>query len=192
MEMPTVANYPIAEQEKQKEPEIIAAAKADPKNFAPLYEKHYEQIFRFIIQRINDRDTALDITSQVFLKAMCNLNRYEYKGVPFSSWLYRIAYNEIISFIKENEEKRSVNVNSADVLNMADEIETGNKEQLYEKLLDMIGDLPEEELQLVEMRFFEKRSFKEIGEILEITENNAKVKVYRTLEKLKKKLVAKL
>ena len=53
--------------------------------------------------------------------------------------------------------------------------------------MDIIGqELPEDELQLIEMRFFEKRSFKEIGEILEITENNAKVKTYRILEKLKK------
>ncbi|MBL7885021.1 MAG: sigma-70 family RNA polymerase sigma factor, partial [Bacteroidia bacterium] len=56
----------------------------------------------------------------------------------------------------------------------------------HDKIVSIISELPEDELQLIEMRFFEKRAFKEIGEILNITENNAKVKTYRIIEKLKK------
>lgn len=185
LEMPIVSRYHVSEQDQQVELDIIESAKHTPEKFAPIYEKYYESIFRFVHKRIDDRDGALDITSQVFLKALSNLKKYSYKGVPFSSWLYRIAHNELVTFIKKNEEKRCVNIDSVGVHEMADDIDSALVEKQYEKLIETVSDLPEEDLQLIEMRFFEKRSFKEIGEILDITENNAKVKTYRVLDKLK-------
>ncbi|MBK7310892.1 MAG: hypothetical protein IPI93_08900 [Sphingobacteriaceae bacterium] len=64
----------------QEEHLIIEAAKADPNNFAPLYDKYYKQIFGYLYQRMEDKDTAFDLTSQVFLKALTNLSKYEFKG----------------------------------------------------------------------------------------------------------------
>ena len=68
----------------------IEAAKRDATNFGPIYNKYYKQIFGYIYQRMEDKDVAFDVTSQVFLKALTNLHKYEFKGVPFASWLYRI------------------------------------------------------------------------------------------------------
>ena len=67
-----------------------------------------------------------------------------------------------------------------------DEMDEDQSEINKKILFRALGKLKEEPLQLIEMRFFERRSFKEIGEILNITENNAKVKCFRALEKLKK------
>ena len=64
-------------------------------------------------------------------------------------------------------------------------------EEYHDKMLGILPMLAEEELALIEMRYFERRPFKEIGEILNITENNAKVKLYRILEKIKKILTSK-
>jgi RNA polymerase sigma-70 factor (ECF subfamily) len=83
-----------------------------------------------------------------------------------------------------------VNIDTAGVHEMVDDMDAFLVEQQYEKVAKIISKLPEEDLQLIEMRFFEKRAFKEIGEILEITENNAKVKVYRVIDKLKKMVTA--
>ena len=73
----------------------ILRAQKNPESFGPLYKKYHEQIFRYIYQRMNDEELAFDITSQVFIKAMTNLHKYEYRGVPFASWLYRIAKSEL-------------------------------------------------------------------------------------------------
>ncbi|MGZ4055195.1 MAG: RNA polymerase sigma factor, partial [Bacteroidia bacterium] len=82
---------------------------------------------------------------------------------------------------------RTVNIDSVGVYGIIEEIEETKIDKYHDKIVGIIAEqLPEDELQMIEMRFFEKRSFKEIGEILEITENNAKVKTYRILEKLKK------
>ena len=78
----------------QEELSWISSAKKDPERFGPLYKKYHEQIFRYVYQRMDDQDLAFDVTSQVFIKAMNNLHKFEYRGVPFSSWLYRIAKSE--------------------------------------------------------------------------------------------------
>jgi len=164
----------------------IEAAKIDSEKFALLYDKYYEQIFRYIYQRIDDKEQAFDSTQQVFIKALEKLPKYEFKGVPFSSWLYRIAYNEVIDLFRSQKTERTVNIDSVSVYTLIEEIQETKIDEYHDKIVSIISELPEDELQLIEMRFFEKRAFKEIGEILNITENNAKVKTYRIIEKLKK------
>jgi len=168
------------------EQEVVEAAKKDPARFAVLYDKYYEQIFRFIYQRIDDKEQAFDATQQTFLKAMNSLHKYEYRGVPFASWLYRIASSEVNNLFRAQKAQRTINVESVSVYTIIEEIQESKIDEYHDKIVDIIGGLPENELQLIEMRFFEKRSFKEIAEILEMTENNAKVKTYRILDKLKK------
>lgn len=178
--------YHQSQKQLLSENDIVEAAKKDPKQFEALYKKYYEQIFRYIHQRMDDKEMAFDITSQVFLKAMINLPKYKYKGVPFSSWLYRIAMSEVYQSFKDKKSTRTVNVDTNNVEDIIDEVEQDNTGEMRQALIEVIGDLPEIELQIIEMRYFEKRSYREIGDILGMTENNAKVRAYRIVEKLKK------
>lgn len=168
------------------EQQVVEAAKKDPARFAALYDKYYEQIFRFIYQRVDDKEAAFDATQQTFLKALNNLYKYEFRGVPFASWLYRIASSEVNNLFRMQKAQRTVNIESANIFTIIEEIEESRIDEYHDKIVSIISRLPEAELQLIEMRFFEKRSFREIGEILDMTENNAKVKTYRILDKLKK------
>lgn len=167
---------------------IIQAAKVNPERFAPLYDKYYKKIFNYVYQRMDSKDTAFDITGQVFLKALTNLNRYEYKGVPFASWLYRIAHNEVMQLFRSQKDKRAINADISDLRYICEENEEMFFEEYIPAIKKLIRELNEDDLQLVELRFFEKRPFKEIADILDITEVNAKVKMYRVVEKLKKSL----
>lgn len=169
----------------------IQRAKADPAHFAPLYKKYHEQIFRYVYQRMDDEEMAFDVTSQVFMKAIKNLHKYEFRGVPFVSWLYRIAKSELYQAFRDNKADRTVNIDTVQVSGFIEEFEHDESEENRERLMLCLSKMKEEDMQLLELRFFEKRSFKEIGEILEITENNAKVKTFRALEKLKKLFVNK-
>lgn len=175
-----------------EELEWVQRAKADPEHFAPLYKKYHEQIFRYIYQRMDDEEMAFDITSQVFMKAIKNLHKYEFRGVPFASWLYRIAKSELYQSFRDNKAIRTVNIDTVQVNEFIDEFDHEESEHNRKKLMNCLAKLNEEDMQLLELRFFEKRSFKEIGEILDITENNAKVKSFRALEKLKKIYLNKL
>lgn len=178
--------YHHTEEKLQQELQLVKAAQSDPKRFAPLYDKYHEQIFRYIYQRMDDKELAFDVCSQVFLKALNNIERYEYRGVPFSSWLYRIAKSEVYQSFREKKAKRTVNVETVQLEGFIEDWEEDTTEENRAILLNIIGKLKEEEVQLIEMRYFEKRSYREIGEILDLTENNAKVKTHRVLNKMKK------
>lgn len=167
---------------------IIEAAKLNPQRFAPLYDKYYKQIFNYLYQRMDDKDTAFDLTGQVFLKALTNLSNYQFKGVPFASWLYRIAHNEMMQLFRSSKDKRAINADISDLRYICEENEEPFFEEYIPAIKKLIQELKEEELQLVELRFFEKRAFKDIAEIMDITEVNAKVRMYRIIEKLKKQL----
>lgn len=167
---------------------IIEAAKLNPERFAPLYNKYYKQIFNYLYQRMDDKDTAFDLTGQVFLKALTNLGTYQFKGVPFASWLYRIAHNEMMQMFRAQKDKRAINADIGDLRYICEENEEPFFEEYIPVIKQLILELDSDDLQMVEMRFFEKRPFKEIAEILDITEVNAKVRMYRIIEKLKKSL----
>ncbi|MGY8927578.1 MAG: RNA polymerase sigma factor [Flavobacteriales bacterium] len=183
-----MAVNPVYHQTKDRlldEMTLITFAKKDPERFGPLYTKYHEQIFRYIYQRVDDQELAFDVTSQVFVKALNNLHKYEYRGVPFSSWLYRIAKSELYQAFRDRKARKTVNVENMHVFEMIEEFDEDDSNENKKKLIDCLANLDYADMQLLELRYFEKRSYREIGEILEITENNAKVKSFRALKKLK-------
>lgn len=169
----------------QQELQQINAAKADVGRFDVLYDKYYKSVFVFIYRRTSNEELTADITSQVFLKALINIKKYEFKGLPFSAWLFRIAFNEVNMYFRKNDADRVVSLNQAGIIQIAQESEQEDNTEDLKKMLHAVKQLDSDDIQLIELRFFEKRSFAEVGEIVGITENNAKVKVYRILDKLK-------
>ncbi|MBC8048345.1 MAG: sigma-70 family RNA polymerase sigma factor [Fimbriimonadaceae bacterium] len=164
----------------------IHAAQKDPQEFRYFYDIYFKDVFLFIYRRTDDESLSADITQQVFLKALQNIGRYEYRGVPFSSWLYRIAGNEIMQHFRDAKKVRVVCIDSTGLQEiLSDDDETFDIEK-REQAFAAIRKLPPPDLELIEMRYFEKRSFAEIGEIKNITANNAKVKVHRILDRIKK------
>jgi RNA polymerase sigma-70 factor (ECF subfamily) len=164
----------------------IEAAKLNPARFDVLYDRYYKPIFVFIHRRTGDIDLTADLASQVFLKALINIRKYEYKGVPFSAWLFRIAFNEINMYFRKNNAGRVVSLDQGGMVSIIEEVQEEDNSEAQQRMLTALKQMNEEDTQLIELRFFEKRSFAEVGNIIGITENNAKVKVYRILEKIKK------
>lgn len=171
------------------ESEIIVLAKEDSKYFGELYEKYFEQIFRFVFKRLGGKeDIAGDLTQQTFMKAMANIEKYEDRGFPFSSWLYRIAQNEVSMFFRKQKKEMSVSIDENQLGDMAKEMEIGRymSSEDQEKLIDVLNQLKPEHLDLIELRFFQGMNFKQISEIYSITEANAKMRTYRILERISK------
>ncbi len=186
------SNKTVSQEAMQAEWQEVQAAQSNPALFRPLYDRYYEPIFRFIFKRTADENVAADVCSQVFLKAMQKLGSYQFKGVPFSAWLYRIASNEVAQHFRNTQKNRVVSVEDHNISNIIDEMnEDGDFETTRTKMLQAMNDLKEGDLALIELRYFEGRPFKEISEILNITESNAKVKTYRILEKIKKLMMKK-
>lgn len=176
--------------EKLTEAEIIASAKKDSQYFGVLYDKYFDQIFRFVFKRLGgNEDVAGDVTQQTFMKAMANLNKYEDRGFPFSSWLYRIAQNEVNMYFRKSKKEASVPIDENRLKDVATEanIERYMSEDEQQLLIDILNEIDEEDKNLIEVRFFQELSFKEIAVIYNISEANAKMRTYRILEKIGKK-----
>lgn len=184
----SVSKRTVSAESMQEEWLEIQAAQHDPARFRPLYHRYYEPVFRFIFRRTADEDLTADLCSQVFLKAMQRLGGYSFQGVPFSAWLYRIAGNEVAQHFRSLKKNRVVSMEDAGVQDLFEDLDEEDREWLRTRLLLVLDELKEDDLQLVEMRFFEQRPFKEIADILGMTESNTKVKTYRILERMKKKL----
>jgi RNA polymerase sigma-70 factor (ECF subfamily) len=134
---------------------------------------------------VQDDDLTADIVSHVFLKAMLHLGKYKYTGAPFISWLFRIAINEVNSHYRASKKIIHVPISEDSIQSIIVELDD-NRDVEVQLMINGLNELDDENCQLLDFRFFEKKSFREIGEIFDITEDNAKVRTYRALKKLKK------
>ena len=166
------------------ESKLIEMAKTNPRYFGPLYEKYHGQIFRFVYSRIGDKELAADLTSQTFTKALLAIARYEDRGFALSTWLCRIALNEVNMYFRKQKKQHYVDIDEGSLKDLAVDMEEDVRID-SQVLVDALNQLEQDHVDLIELRFFEKRSFSEIGKILALKEDAAKMRVYRALNKLK-------
>ncbi len=165
---------------------LITQAKADTSAFGPLYEAHFNLVFGFIFKRLRDQELTAELTSIVFLKALQALPRYTWTGAPFSSWLISIALNETRLFFRRSNANVTVPLSETDVAQLREELhDDENLEQSLARMADSLGQLNDDEQELIELRFFEQYSFAQMGEILSISADNAKTRTYRALARLR-------
>src|SRR5438445_13653144 len=80
---------------------LIEAAQKDSSRFAELYEANFDRVYAFVARRVRNRQEAQDLTSDVFHRALKNLQRFEWRGAPFAAWLYRMAANAVADHYQE-------------------------------------------------------------------------------------------
>jgi RNA polymerase sigma-70 factor (ECF subfamily) len=85
----------VSEPLRDDEQELVERAKRDPREFGALYDRHFQQIYRFVYSRVREQTAAEDVTSEIFMKALKAMPRYQDTGRPFAAWLYQIAVNAI-------------------------------------------------------------------------------------------------
>ena len=176
----------------RKEQQIVEQSKINPKAFGVIYEKYFDRIFNFIYRQTDDEDTAGDLCSQTFILALNNLKKYEFRGFPFSAWLYKIASNEVNKHYRKNKARKVFSLEEIKVRELVERSDDQWNEELIQKLLGYMNDLPTDMLQVLELRFFEDKDFKEIAFILDITESGAKMRTYRALDRLRTKFNLKI
>jgi RNA polymerase sigma-70 factor, ECF subfamily len=165
---------------------LVEAAQKDPARFAELYEIHLERVYLFIARRVGDRDVAEDLTSDVFHRALANIKQFEWRGVPFGAWLLRIAANAVTDRGKRSGREFS----------FADPPEIGSQENMEQveegaRLFRLVNDLPEDQRQVVVMRFAEQKSIHEIAVQMGRTDGAVKQLQFRGLENLRARLGSK-
>ena len=154
----------------------VAAAQRDPRQFGALYEANFDVVYVYVARRVPSRSDAEDITATVFQKALTNLGRFEWRGVPFAAWLIRIAGNEIADHRPDvslplPEDGSSANTDFEDAERRA-------------MVFHHVRTLPPDQRQVVSMRFAEDQSIKAVAAALGRSEGAVKqlqVRALRTL-----------
>jgi RNA polymerase sigma-70 factor (ECF subfamily) len=159
---------------------LIEEAQKDPSRFADLYEKNFARVYAFIARRVADRAEAEDLTSEVFHQAFANLGKFEWRGAPFASWLFRIARNAII------DRARRV-ARDAEIQPILDvPTETGLDEIEHRaQIFRLVDELPADQRRVIEMRFAQEKSIREIAQALGRTEGAVKQLQFRALQNLR-------
>lgn len=179
-----------------EEKQLLEKIKENPEFFGKIFDAYYKPIFNYIFHRVADYDISRDIAADTFLKAYLNINSFTWKNVSILTWLYRIATNEINYYYRKNKvTKLSLDLlgSQANILFEFDDYQT--ERQLIENELELNEDFARVQRSLkklnvkyqevLSLRFFEKKSLKEIANILDKKEGTIKSLLSRGLDKLK-------
>ena len=159
---------------------LIEAAQKDPRRFSELYETNFERVYVFIVRRVQDRTEAEDLTAEVFHHALANLSKFEWRGVPFAVWLYRIAANTIADrwrrIAKENPHPLS-----------DDDLDPASWQKIERRatLFKLVDSLPEDQRSVIVQRFVEQKSIRDIAQEFGRSEGAIKQLQFRALESLR-------
>ena len=165
---------------------LIEAAQRDPARFAELYEINFERVYAYAVRRVGNRAEAEDLTADVFHQALANLKRFEWRGIPFAAWLFRIAANLISDRWQRSGREvadDSGQIESAQVSPV--EIEEVERRATLYRLVDT---LPEEQRRVVVLRCVEQKSIREVAKQIRKTEGAVKQLQFRALSNLRARM----
>ena len=170
---------------------LIEAAQKDPACFADLYEINFERVYAYVVRRVGNRAETEDLTSEVFHQALANLKRFEWRGIPFAAWLFRIAANLIADRWQRSGREVADDagqIESAQIKSgklSPTEIEEVERRATLFRLVDT---LPVEQRRVVVLRFVEQKSIKEVAREIRKTEGAVKQLQFRALSSLRARM----
>lgn len=168
---------------------IQSAQEGDGEAFGELYDRYVARIYRFILLKVSHRQDAEDLTSKVFTKAWESMSRFEARGFPFSSWLYRIASNAIIDHYRTSRQHDDVLQVSEEVIATSQGLdETLDRNQDLVRVRTALAKLHDEYRTVLVMRFIDDCSTKEMAHALGKSEGAVRVLQHRALKELKRYL----
>ena len=152
----------------------------DNKSFQMLLMRHKSRVFAFIMSKIKNRDLTEDIFQDTFIKVINSLQKGKYNEEgKFLPWVMRIAHNLVIDYFRK--ESKMKKIRPTDDFNIFDVISNGNigqdekmiRERVHSDLNTLIEDLPNDQMDVLKMRYFEDMSFKEISVVTGVSINTA-------------------
>jgi len=177
-------SQPMADQPTSLEQERIwiEKSKQDIRFFEPLYSKYFDALFRYFVRRTDDEQLSQDLCSSTFFKVLDNIQKYKWQGVPFGAWLFRIAGNELKKHFRD---RKPVYVIEEERLSCLEDESMIQNPDYRGRLIEVLDELPEMDLRILELKYFENYNFREISAMLEMGESAVKMRLYRLLSNLK-------
>ncbi len=155
----------------------------DVEAFGELYSIYLDRIYRYVFYQVHNKVTAEDLTEEIFIKAWRGIGKYRWKGQPFSAWLYRIAHNHVIDYFRTSRQHQPLDREiPADGDQPQQELET---KQTQQSLLRAISSLPQQQKQVIILKFIEDLDNRAIEHIMGKSQGAIRVMQMRALAALR-------
>lgn len=166
----------------EEEKAFIEAARHNRAAFAPLYRRYVTAVYRYFAVRVHHRETAEDLTAQLFTEILAKLPNYQEQG-SFAGWIFTIAKRRLIDHYRRHQpelplEETAVPPDDADVFG-----DLISREQ-QNQLLQLVAELDADQQELLALRFAAGLTFAEIGATMGKSEAACKMAVRRLLNEL--------
>ena len=169
---------------------IRRAQQRDQVALTQLYEENFDRIYRYIVLKIGDRTEAEDMTQQVFLNALQSISSYKWKGMPFSSWLYRIAHNQVVDYWRKKSKHATVPLDESLPIPAADgdpKYEVERKVEI-ETIVMATKKLTPAQQEVISLRFASELSIAEVAGVMGKSEGAVKALQHSAIVALRKVL----
>lgn len=172
---------------------LIERARTDPEAFGELYRRNIDRIYAYIFYRVGNAVDAEDLTARTFYQALSHLPSYRNVGLPFIAWLYRIAHNLVANHHRARGHWKMTSLDDLELpTKPADNPERAALVgERHRALWAAIRRQPEDRQRLLILKFAERLSNEEIGQLMDRTESSIKSLYFRTLRALKADLEAR-
>ena len=178
---------PKSDAELEEERLLIEAAQLDPARYQELYDRYFEPIYSYVYYHCGSREQAEDITAATFQRGLEDLPNFQWRGIPYSAWLYRVAGN-----LLSRDRRRPAWLELQDSVYSGDEPDEPEALVLQmdenSRLQAAIQSLPADQRQAVLLRFFAGMRNKEVGKVMNRSEGAVKLLVFRAVGNLRKAL----
>ncbi|MCH4821610.1 RNA polymerase sigma factor [Gramella lutea] len=156
-------------------------------SFGELVDRYQNFVFTIAIRILKVSEEAEEVAQDSFIKAYDSLSTFRGDS-KFSTWLYRIVYHKSLDRVKKNNRQRTYELNEEITEDSLDNLENGLefmvKEERSRIIKTCIDKLPEEDAAIITLYYFEEQSVKEISKVTDLSEDNIKIKLYRSRKKL--------
>ena len=167
---------------------VERAQKNDPEAFAQIYETYFTRIYRYVFLRVRGQMEAEDLTQQVFMNALNSISSYRWKGAPFSSWLFRIAHNQVVDHQRRASRIQTITL-EAPVCDIGpDPVDVVEQEMDVDRVRVAIGDLTQLQQEVISLRFAGGLSTRETAKIMRKKEGAVKALQHSALVALRRAL----
>jgi RNA polymerase sigma-70 factor (ECF subfamily) len=172
------------------EPELVARAATEPDAFASIYHHYLPRLYKYMRYRIGDRNEAEELTSEVFVRVLTKINSYRPERGPFSGWLFTIAHNIVVDYLRARNRRNyvSLEVSGQRASDGEKPEEMAIHNETREKLLSALSGLTDRERNLIAFKFSAGLTNHTIAEISGLSESNVAVILYRAMRRLRSEL----
>lgn len=171
---------------------VRRAQQRDPAALTQLYEENFDRIYRYIVLKIGDRTEAEDMTQQVFLNALKSLSSFKWQGLRFSAWLYRIAHNQIVDYLRKKSRRATVSLDESLPMEGGDPGQLAERKIEIEELARATRKLTKAQREVVSLRFTGEMSVAEVARIMGKSEGAVKALQHSAIVSLRRVLAVEM